>query len=86
MKAAVIRSFEQGPRYESFELPPAEGGVRIAVLAAALSPRVRSAASGRHYTSSGALPLVPGIDGVGRLPDGRRVYFLAHGDTMGTMA
>jgi NADPH:quinone reductase-like Zn-dependent oxidoreductase len=87
MKAAVVRDFQQGPRYESFELPSAEGGgVRVDVLAAALSPRVRSGASGRHYTSSGALPLVPGVDGVGRLEDGRRVYFLATSDARGTMA
>src|SRR6185295_16173877 len=50
------------------------------------SPRVRSGASGRHYTSRGALPLVPGLDGVGRLPDGRRIYFLALDETFGTMA
>ncbi len=86
MKAAVIRDFAHAPRYESFAAPASEGGVRVEVLAAALSPRVRSGASGRHYTSSGALPLVPGIDGVGRLEDGRRVYFLAASDTLGTMA
>ena len=91
MKAAVIRDFAQGPRYESFELPAAEAGgdgagLPIEVLAAALSPRVRSGASGRHYTSSGVLPLVPGLDGVGRLADGRRVYFLAASERLGTMA
>ena len=34
----------------------------------------------------GALPLVPGVDGVGRLADGRRVYFVAASDTLGSMA
>ncbi len=86
MKAAVIRDFRQGPRYDAIELPAQAEGVPVAVLAAALSPRVRSGASGQHYTSSGALPLVPGIDGVGRLADGRRVYFLAANDAFGTMA
>ena len=38
------------------------------VLAAGLHPRVRSGASGSHYTSTGALPLIPGIDGVGGGP------------------
>jgi hypothetical protein len=33
--------------------------------------RVRSGAAGKHYTSAGALPMIPGVDGVGRLPDGR---------------
>lgn len=86
MKAAVVRALDQSPRYETFALPEAGEGVLVDVLAAALSPRVRSGASGQHYTSHGVLPLVPGIDGVGRLPDGRRVYFLAADDTIGTMA
>jgi NADPH:quinone reductase-like Zn-dependent oxidoreductase len=86
MKAAVVRSFEEGPKYDSFELPRNEEGVVVDVLASALSPRTRSGASGAHYTSSGVLPLVPGIDGVGRLPNGQRVYFLAASETAGTMA
>ena len=86
MRAAVVRDFDQGPVYDAFELPPVADGVALDVLAAALSPRVRSGASGAHYTSKGVLPLVPGIDGVGRLADGRRVYFLAASDVAGTMA
>ena len=30
--------------------------------------------------------MIPGIDGVGRLPDGRRIYFVADDDVLGTMA
>ncbi|HWE27363.1 MAG TPA: zinc-binding alcohol dehydrogenase family protein [Polyangia bacterium] len=91
MKAAVIRDFKAGPRYETdFPAPKADAkddeGVSIEVLAAALSPRARSGASGQHYTSNGVLPLVPGVDGVGRLGDGRRVYFVAHDDAFGPMA
>jgi NADPH:quinone reductase-like Zn-dependent oxidoreductase len=86
MNAAVIRAFDHAPRYEAFALPANGAGVVVDVLAAALSPRVRAGASGQHYTSNGVLPLVPGIDGVGRLPDGQRVYFLAADDTIGTMA
>jgi NADPH:quinone reductase-like Zn-dependent oxidoreductase len=86
MKAAVVRALDQAPRYETFALPENREGVVVDVLAAALSPRVRAGASGQHYTSNGVLPLVPGIDGVGRLADGRRVYFLAADDTIGTMA
>lgn len=93
MRAAVVRSFDQGPQYDTFELPApgggdgdGEGGVAIDVLAAALSPRVRSGASGAHYASTGVLPLVPGIDGVGRLATGERVYFVAASDAAGTMA
>ncbi len=86
MKAAVVRDFDQGPCYDSFELPSDEGGLVLDVLAAALSPRMRSGASGAHYTSKGVLPLVPGIDGVGRLPNGQRVYFLGANEVVGTMA
>jgi NADPH:quinone reductase-like Zn-dependent oxidoreductase len=32
-------------------------------------------ASGEHYGSQGTLPMIPGIDGTGRAPDGTRVYF-----------
>ncbi|SEG69737.1 NADPH:quinone reductase [Actinacidiphila yanglinensis] len=87
MRAAVVRSFDQPPRYEHFATPvPSGGQVLVDVLAAGLHPRVRSGANGTHYTSDGRLPLVPGIDGVGRLPDGRRVYFVADDDVPGTMA
>jgi NADPH:quinone reductase-like Zn-dependent oxidoreductase len=86
MNAAVVRALDRAPRYETFTLPEGDEGVVVDVLAAALSPRVRSGASGQHYTSNRILPLVPGLDGVGRLPDGRRIYFLAADDTIGTMA
>jgi NADPH:quinone reductase-like Zn-dependent oxidoreductase len=36
---------------------------------------VKSLASGTHYGSTGELPFVPGLDGVGRLEDGSRVFF-----------
>lgn len=87
MYAAVVRSFDRPPRYEQFAVPePADGQVLVDVLAAGLHPRVRSGADGSHYTSDGRLPLIPGVDGVGRLPDGRRVYFVADDDAPGTMA
>ena len=87
MNAAVVTSFQEPPRYQPFEAPvPAEGEVLADVLAAGLHPRVRTGAAGRHYTSSGTLPMIPGIDGVGRLPDGRLVYFASDDDVMGTMA
>ncbi|MDX3264405.1 zinc-binding alcohol dehydrogenase family protein [Streptomyces sp. MI02-2A] len=87
MRAAVVRSFENPPRYEGFITPrPTEGQVLIDMLAAGLHPRVRSGANGTHYTSDGRLPLIPGVDGVGRLADGRRVYFVADDDAPGTMA
>jgi NADPH:quinone reductase-like Zn-dependent oxidoreductase len=87
MKAAVIASFDRAPVYGSFEEPVAgEGEVLIKVRAAALSNLVRGQASGRHYSSGSALPFVPGNDGVGTTPDGRRVYFIGPRAPFGTMA
>jgi NADPH:quinone reductase-like Zn-dependent oxidoreductase len=88
INAAVVRSFDHPPRWESFDLPaPADEDQEVVdVLAVGLHPRVRSGASGKHYTSTGKLPLVPGIDGVGRRADGRMVYFVADDDLVGPMA
>jgi hypothetical protein len=68
MKAAVVSSFGAAPRYQEFPAPAPAGNhdMVIDVIAAGLHPRVRSQADGSHYTSTGELPLVPGIDGVGR--------------------
>jgi len=86
--AAVVRSFENPPRYEPFDLPaPADDDQALVdVVAVGLHPRVRSGASGSHYTSTGKLPMVPGIDGVGRREDGQLVYFVADDDLTGPMA
>ena len=56
------------------------------MIAAGLHPRVRSQANGSHYTSTGELPLVPGIDGVGRGADGLLRYFILPDTTMGAMS
>ena len=88
MNAAVVTSFQAPPHYQRFAAPvPASADEVLAdVLAAGLHPRVRSGAAGQHYTSSGTLPMIPGIDGVGRLPGGKLVYFAAADDVLGTMA
>ncbi len=88
MNAAVVTSFGEPPHYQQFEVPqPAGAGeILVDVLAVGLHPRVRSGAAGAHYTSTGTLPMIPGIDGVGRRPDGRLVYFAAGDDVIGTMA
>jgi NADPH:quinone reductase-like Zn-dependent oxidoreductase len=76
MNAAVVRSYGVPPSYTTFEEPVAgEGEVLVTATAAGLHPIVKGLASGTHYGSTGILPFVPGVDGVGRLPDGRRVYF-----------
>ena len=76
MKAAIVDSFAKAPRYGSFADPAAEAGeVLVHVEAAGLHPIVKALANGTHYGSTGVLPFIPGVDGVGRLEDGTRVYF-----------
>ena len=88
MKAAVVSSFGAPPRYEDFPdpAPAVDDEIVVDVLAAGLHPRVRSQADGSHYTSTDELPLVPGIDGVGRGPDGLLRYFILPDTTLGAMA
>jgi NADPH:quinone reductase-like Zn-dependent oxidoreductase len=87
MNAAVVEKFDEVPRYATFREPVADAGeVLVKVRAAALSNLVKGQASGRHYSSAGHLPLIPGNDGVGTLPDGRRVYFIGPRAPFGTMA
>ncbi|MFJ3034730.1 zinc-binding dehydrogenase [Curtobacterium pusillum] len=87
MHAAVVTTFGHAPTWQEFAEPtPADGEVVVEVVAAGLHPRVRSQADGSHYTSEGSLPLVPGVDGVGRFPDGSLRYFAVGSDTRGSMA
>ena len=87
MKAAIVLGAGQTPVYGDFGEPlPSSGESRVTVTAAAVSHVVKSRASGTHYSSSGQFPFVVGIDGVGRLDDGRRVYFVLPKAPHGSMA
>lgn len=87
MKAAVVHDFSAPPRYDEFPSPtPAAGETLVQVRTAALSQLAKAQAAGRHYSSGKTLPLVPGVDGVGLLPDGRRVYFSFPRKGYGSMA
>ncbi|MEV6417748.1 zinc-binding alcohol dehydrogenase family protein [Kribbella sp. NPDC051718] len=88
MRAAVVTSFGTPPSCQEFPAPVPGGPeeVVVEVVAAGLHPRVRSQAAGSHYTSSAELPLVPGIDGVGRFADGTLRYFVLPDTTLGAMA
>ena len=87
MKAAVVARAGSLPVYGDFNEPnPSIGENSIAVTAAALSPVVKGRVSGAHYSSLGDFPFVAGIDGVGRLDDGRRVYFILPRAPYGSMA
>ncbi|HTV26851.1 MAG TPA: zinc-binding dehydrogenase [Xanthobacteraceae bacterium] len=87
MKAAVVQAAGKSPIYADFAAPvPAPGEHRVTVTAAALSQVVKSRASGAHYSSPGRFPFVVGIDGVGRLDDQTRVYFVLPTAPYGSMA
>lgn len=87
MKAAIVRGPGQTPAYGEFAEPTVEAGEqRVTVTAAALSPLVRGRAAGTHYSARGRYPFVAGVDGVGRLDDGRRVYFVLPRAPHGAMA
>ncbi len=87
MNAAVVDAFRVPPSYTSFAEPVAtEGEVLVNVSAVGLHRVVKALADGSHYASSGKLPMIPGVDGVGRLEDGTRVYFGMVRPPFGTFA
>ncbi len=87
MKAAVVRHAGAVPEYGEFDDPVAKDGeVLVAMHAAALSNLTRARAAGTHYSSdAGASAFVPGVDGVGRTEDGRRVYLVLPRAPFGAM-
>jgi NADPH2:quinone reductase len=87
MNAAVVHAFDAPPRYTSFDEPvAAEGEAIVNVSAAGLHQIVKLLAKGTHYGSTGVLPFIPGVDGVGRLQDGTRVLFGSSRSPFGTFA
>src|SRR3984957_2036001 len=88
MNAAVVTSFDEPPHYQEFDVPQptTDDEVLVDVLAVGLHPRVRTGAAGAHYTSTGKLPMIPGVDGVGKRDDGKTIYFVADDQALGTMA
>lgn len=87
MDAAVVREAGEAPRFGQFDEPePREGEVLITVRAGALNPSTRATAAGSHYASHREVPFIPGLDGVGVLDDGRRVFFGAPRAPFGSFA
>ena len=87
MHAAVLTEFGKPPRYQVFAEPVVhEGEVLVHVRAAGLHPLVKAMASGKHYASGKELPEVPGVDGIGTLDNGQRVYFVFVRKPWGTIA
>ena len=87
MNAAVLHTINQPPHFEQFPEPiPKENEVIVRVRAAALKPIDKQMASGSHYAAFRELPVVCGMDGVGCLDDGTRVFFARPRPPYGSMA
>ena len=76
MKAAVVDEWGRSPVYTDFPEPESRDGAVVATVeASALTNLTKGLVSGKHYASGElTLPVIPGVDGVARLEDGRRVY------------
>ena len=87
MKAAVVWEVGKSPVYSEFEEPiPHEDEVCVHVTASARTNFTKVRATGRHFSFAAHPPFVVGIDGVGKLDDGSRVYFLFPRIPFGGMA
>jgi len=87
MKAALVTAARMKPIFGDFEAPLPRAGFEIVrVTAAALTNITKGRAAGTHYSSVDAYPLVPGVDGVGKLANGQRVYFAMPEAPYGAMA
>lgn len=84
---AQVTAWGSAPKYVSVPAPETaaleSGIVQVTLLAAGLHHIVKSRAAGKHYTST-TLPHIPGVDGIGLLPSGKKVYFntMATGGSM----
>jgi NADPH2:quinone reductase len=75
VNAAVLSATGKPPVYADFDEPVAgEGQVVVEMAAAAVHHVDLARASGSFYLGPPPLPSALGSDGVGRLPDGRRVF------------
>ena len=77
MHAAQITKWNDAPKYIEIPNPRPSNdgsGKHIKVEFVGIHQLVRGRATGQHYTS-GSLPHIPGVDGVGTTSDGQAVYF-----------
>ncbi|SHN39183.1 quinone oxidoreductase family protein [Cryptosporangium aurantiacum] len=88
MRAAVITAPGTPPLYREHPEPVKshEDAIVVEVLAAGLHHLTRSKAYGAHYSSAGAFPLVPGVDGVVRDESGTLRYAVLDDTNLGTFA
>lgn len=76
MHSAIVNAWGEAPKYQQTAdlTEPEQGWTQVKVEATGVHQVVRARAAGKHY-SSNETPHIPGVDGVGTLPGGQRVYF-----------
>jgi NADPH2:quinone reductase len=77
MRAAVISELGKPPEITDRSEP--SGEVIYEVSAVPLNPLDINVGAGRYFGGHPELPYVPGCEGVGRAPDGTRVYLFSDG-------
>jgi NADPH:quinone reductase len=77
MKAAVISELGRPP--ELADRPEPSGEAVYEVSAVSLNPVDVNVGAGRYFGGHPGLPYIPGCEGVGRAPDGTRVYLFSDG-------
>lgn len=87
MRAAIIDAYGATPRAGDFPAPdPGPGQMVVEVSAAGLNPSDIRTASGTFYGERPPIPYVAGAEGIGRRPDGTRIYFDSPVRPMGSFA
>ncbi len=77
MRAAVISELGRPP--EITDRPEPSGEAIYEVSAVPLNPVDINVGAGRYFAGHPELPYIPGCEGVGRAPDGTRVYLFSDG-------
>jgi NADPH:quinone reductase len=77
MRAAVITELGRPP--ELADRPDPSGEEIYEISAVSLNPVDVNVGAGRYFGGHPDLPYVPGCEGVGRAPDGTRVYLFSDG-------
>jgi NADPH2:quinone reductase len=77
VKAAVITGLGSLP--ELADRPDPSGEAIYEIAAVSLNPIDINVGAGRYFGGHPAFPYVPGCEGVGRAPDGTRVYLFSDG-------
>jgi len=77
MRAAVITELGRPP--EIADWPEPEGETIYEIAAVSLNPVDINVGAGRYFGGHPELPYVAGCEGVGRAPDGTRVYLFSDG-------